>query len=93
MFIKFGIAGWTLHHRSIDMSGLQPAALNLPDIDGVNPIDKIAIPLLLRIKIRTERSVHKNIDNVAKAEKEIEMKAFQKEWKDVLSADTFESKF
>src|SRR5678815_4272716 len=67
MLMEFGIAGWTLHHRSVDMSGLQPTALNLPDVGGVNPVDKISVPFSVRIEVGSKHAVYENIDDIAEA--------------------------
>ena len=89
--MEFGIAGWTLHHRSVDMSGLQPTALNLPDVGGVNPVDKISVPFSVRIEVGSKHAVYENIDDIAEAKEEIKMEALQQERKNVLGPYSFKS--
>jgi hypothetical protein len=68
------------------MRRLQPSAFNFPYIDRVNPVDKITIPLSLRIEVGSKNTIYENIDDIAKTEKEIKIKAFPKERKNVLGA-------
>lgn len=82
-----------LHHRRVHMGRLQAPAFNLANIGSVNPVDKIAIPCLVRIEIGSVYPIYKDVDDIAKTEKEIKMKAFQKEWKNVLGSYSFEPAF
>jgi hypothetical protein len=55
----------------------------------MNPVYKIPIPFPVRIEVGSKHAVYENIDDIAKPEKEIEMKALQQERKNVLRAYSF----
>ena len=79
MCIEFRVTGRPLHHRGVNMRRLQPPTFNLTQIGGVDTIDKIAIPFSIRIEVGSINAVQENINDIAKAEKEIKMKALQQQ--------------
>ena len=57
----------------------------------MNAIDKLPVPRLLRIEVGPISAIDKDINNVAKSGENVEMKTLQKERKNVLRSDTFET--
>ena len=66
---------------------------NLIDIERMNAIDESPVPFIVRIKVRAEAAIQKNINDVSKRDEEIKMKSMDQKRQDVLRPDSFESLF
>src|SRR6516164_6069840 len=67
------------------------AAFDLGLIKRLDSIDKRAVPFVGRIEVWAVRPIDEDIDNVAEADEQIEMKITYEQWQNILRAYAFKT--
>ena len=55
------------------MGGLDGSVLDVQFIKGVDSINEVPVPFIIRIKVMPETSIYKDIHDVGKGDKQIKM--------------------
>ena len=80
-------------HGGNHVRRLDATAFDFFHVEGVHAIDERAVPFVIGIEVRAETTIDKDIDDVAEADEEFEMEAFDEKRQDILRTDAFESFF
>src|SRR2546430_3792267 len=92
-FVDDRLTGCLPCHCRRHMGGLDGSVLDVQFIKGVDSINEVPVPFIIRIKVMPETSIHKDIDYVGKGDKQIKMEFLNQEGEDILGADSLESFF
>ena len=78
--LNHGILGHSCCHvRRLDGSTLDALLIN-----GVHPVNKFCIECAIGIEIVSKASIHEDVNNIPKADKEVKVKFLQKQRQDIL---------
>jgi hypothetical protein len=72
VFVNLGIFGGLFPHNSHHVCGFDSTGFELRDIQCVNAVDKVAVPFIVWIEVRTKAAINEWIDDVAKRDEHLE---------------------
>ena len=90
MQVDFHLRGRCFHQSSRHVSGFDGTLSQMFFVNGVNLVDERQIRRAGRIEVMTKTAIDEDVDDVRKANEQLEMKLLDQQRQNVLGPDAFE---